>query len=218
MACAAPESDHAEAHAPDVLSGDDSRRKVGATYQLNARIACGSTTKNGNPPLAFGSRPLYQGVKKNQLPSAAAALRHVLRVVHQERFAHAVIVEREVHDEPLGSDVALHAHRVGPDLALQVLEDRRLVRRAEEVTYFAGADAFHDLGDVRLGQALLDCNKVAVGSDARRVARVSIGKLRVPVDRLALRPDALVRGLAHDRFDIALRGLAGDERVAVKAG
>src|SRR2546422_566737 len=106
--------------------------------------------KNRKPPARLRlATPLSGGQKTNLLPSAATALRHILGVVHQERLAHAVIVEREVHDEPLRRYVALYAHRVGPDLALQILEDRRLIRWAEQVTDVCGADALHHLGDVR---------------------------------------------------------------------
>src|SRR3954451_10727697 len=76
--------------------------------------------KSGNPPIAFGSRPPYQGVKKTSSTAAAAVLWDVLRVVHEERFADGVVVEREVHDEPARVHVAGLAHRVGPYLALEV--------------------------------------------------------------------------------------------------
>src|SRR5205085_10814019 len=86
----------------------DEWRMSHGSINAGAKLAC---TRNPKPPARLRLATPLSGGQKNRpcLPAAAAALRYVLRVVHQEGFAHAVIVEREVHHEPARVHVALLA-------------------------------------------------------------------------------------------------------------
>src|SRR5437764_8203623 len=148
---------------------------------------------------------------------AAAVLGHELRIVEEIGLTHDAVVGK-LHDVPLRQRVSGNAHRVGPDVPLEIAEALRLPRGAEKVVHFFPRGlAADDLRDVVLREPLLERDEPAVGADARRVADMPPRQLRIPVDSLAVRERLALGWLAHDRLHLALARLARHEPAAIEA-
>src|SRR5262245_16583569 len=97
------------------------------------------------------------------------------RLIEDVDLAHHA-VGRHLHVEAYrDAGVAKAPHVPGPDVALHPRDVEGLPRRTEEVAHLLGVRGVRDdLGDVLIGEPLLDRDQPAIGPDARHERRPAV--------------------------------------------